>query len=457
MIDAVLFAPAGNAAAVNESCCRIDEEKPFVFGELLQKFLASAEVTNCLPENSAAGSAKKEAAPDGSLTLLGLFPALQAMPSQDNADSSTADGDNTAEVFYEHWGKGEQQLLSNFLRLANDGDVLGIEAGELKIAVQSADRSFREGLSTLLQELTTGDAEDLPIEAEEKLQGLLRAASVKEELSTVLGKKASSSAVKYEELGQHLPQATKETMQTALNEESRQTEISFQEKSSAPPLHADESKGTGRKEKDSTFPVSKPQRSEKTFRVENRQEFLKSEGGQAGHERLSALYTSASQTKNIVSRARVLTLPPAQLWEEVVQRVEHMVGGGSDFGELRVQLKPQVLGEVSIKLRFQEGRLMVEVFTSNPAVKEFLEGSFQDLKTRLQLAEMELGKMDVYLHNDGFAESEHHTAYEAWEENCFRQGYRFLGSLFEKEGAVAKYESPQGVGYAPAGRINCLV
>lgn len=88
--------------------------------------------------------------------------------------------------------------------------------------------------------------------------------------------------------------------------------------------------------------------------------------------------------------------------EEVVEQiVDRMVFNlEQEHQEVRIQLKPDYLGEVSIKVAIERGIVRAEFVAENQAVKEIIAASLPQLRVNMEQAGIQLGDVNVNLGND---------------------------------------------------------
>jgi len=81
----------------------------------------------------------------------------------------------------------------------------------------------------------------------------------------------------------------------------------------------------------------------------------------------------------------------------------HVAGGTS---EVRVRLKPEHLGELSLKITMQEGELTARMDVSVPAVKAALDAQLPQLREALASQGIEIRRFDVVADGQGNAQHE---------------------------------------------------
>lgn len=102
--------------------------------------------------------------------------------------------------------------------------------------------------------------------------------------------------------------------------------------------------------------------------------------------------------------ARSIPLPaevlePQKVFTQVIERVGFLARPGRE--ELRIQLHPQYLGEVFIKMRRANGALSAEITTQHIAVKELLEGQLENLRQRFGQMGLDVEDFSVSVDDGG--------------------------------------------------------
>lgn len=149
--------------------------------------------------------------------------------------------------------------------------------------------------------------------------------------------------------------------------------------------------------------------------------------------------------------------PPAEqeyalkVMEQIAERLRYLNRAGQQ--ELRLKLEPEFLGEVLIRVRRLKGVLSAEVITRHAVVKELLEGQLEALRQRFQQADIELGRFDVLLKDEGRGGGQDFPYTQKGLED----------QIFPEAAGVQKGDSPGDLpGFSPElweenGRVNYLV
>ena len=116
------------------------------------------------------------------------------------------------------------------------------------------------------------------------------------------------------------------------------------------------------------------------------------ENGQIGQNSQAVTNTSEFATK--VSKAESLkNLNPEEILKQIVEKLKIDVKEG--VSELKMILKPESLGEISLKIVTIAGIVTAEFIAQNEKVKQILESNFMDLKNALQEQGLVISSLSV--------------------------------------------------------------
>lgn len=104
---------------------------------------------------------------------------------------------------------------------------------------------------------------------------------------------------------------------------------------------------------------------------------------------------------NAKGRQTASAIPPRQIVEQVVKQVKLDATG--EYGEIRLQLKPEHLGELQVKIATENGVVSAIFVAESHAVKSLIEAGLPQLKD--QLMQQGLNIQDVAVHVGGDAPS----------------------------------------------------
>jgi len=68
--------------------------------------------------------------------------------------------------------------------------------------------------------------------------------------------------------------------------------------------------------------------------------------------------------------------------------------------EVKIDLKPEFLGRIQLKISTENHQVMVRILTEIPLVKDMIENNINQLKADLQNHGLEIDKLDVFVAND---------------------------------------------------------
>jgi flagellar hook-length control protein FliK len=146
-----------------------------------------------------------------------------------------------------------------------------------------------------------------------------------------------------------------------------------------------------------------------------------------GHTTSQSASVNASKAEPTPSQA----LPKEAVVQQIVDSAKlRLVNGQS---EMRIQLKPEHLGRVQLRIATEQQQVVVKVMAELPVVKELLESNLHQLRTELQGQGLEIHKFDVSVGSDGGSQNREQPT---WAQQ--RSGHR--------GGGFAKSEPEHGEG-----------
>jgi flagellar hook-length control protein FliK len=128
-------------------------------------------------------------------------------------------------------------------------------------------------------------------------------------------------------------------------------------------------------------------------------------GGQDG-----AVSRGADPGSNTKANPGVLNTLRQTLAENVngeIVRTAHMVVRGSDTGEIRLNLKPETLGNVRIMLQMNDGHIAGQIIVENSSVREVFEQNLASLIKAFTESGLEAGALDVTVADSGDGNQTH--------------------------------------------------
>ncbi|WP_054694435.1 flagellar hook-length control protein FliK [Syntrophomonas palmitatica] len=108
-----------------------------------------------------------------------------------------------------------------------------------------------------------------------------------------------------------------------------------------------------------------------------------------------------------------------KLLEQVVQKAELMVK--SQTSEMKIQLHPEFLGKMTIKVLMEDGVLTARFITDNHQVKQMLESNLPNLKQTLENhgIRVEKTEVNVQLNNGGTYDGYQEGRHDQWQQPAF--------------------------------------
>lgn len=110
-----------------------------------------------------------------------------------------------------------------------------------------------------------------------------------------------------------------------------------------------------------------------------------------------------------------------------------------DLSEVRILLRPEQLGEVSLKIATQNGIVTAQFIAENQKVKEIIESNFNQLRDMLSEQGVDVGALEVNVSNS----DEEKSTYNMFEQNS-EKGEKRINDLiensFEKEELIKEKE-----------------
>lgn len=104
--------------------------------------------------------------------------------------------------------------------------------------------------------------------------------------------------------------------------------------------------------------------------------------------------TEASFAKNAAAANQAM-VPKEEIFSQIVQSARITLVDGK--GEARLQLNPEHLGKVEIRVTTEDGKARVQVTAESQSVTRLLSENLAELKTALEASGLEVGQLDVQL------------------------------------------------------------
>lgn len=152
------------------------------------------------------------------------------------------------------------------------------------------------------------------------------------------------------------------------------------------------------------------------------------------------------------------------LIQQIVQKTEVM--SKSDGTEMKIQLKPDFLGKMTIQIAVDDGKVVAKIITSNEHVKNMLAANLDTLRQSLEANGMKVEKaeVNVQLYNDGGSftgsDSNGYTLWSQQQQQGHANGRVYQDENFVPEEAYnpeASAPTPASYGINASGQVNFLI
>ncbi|MDD3267782.1 MAG: flagellar hook-length control protein FliK [Syntrophomonadaceae bacterium] len=162
-----------------------------------------------------------------------------------------------------------------------------------------------------------------------------------------------------------------------------------------------------------------------------------------------------------------LIAEPEQVLDQIVKKAEMMVKLNSS--EMKIQLQPEFLGKMTIKISVEEGLVTARFITDSHQVKQMLDSNLNTLKQTLEAQGIRVEKteVNVQLNNGGMFDGSGQNSQESWQRQQFMssqyqpsftdQGYQTGLGNADIDEIEASAISEQDYGIGSNGTMNFLV
>ncbi|CFX65060.1 Flagellar hook-length control protein-like, C-terminal [Syntrophomonas zehnderi OL-4] len=137
---------------------------------------------------------------------------------------------------------------------------------------------------------------------------------------------------------------------------------------------------------------------------------------------------------------------PQDLIEQIVKKVE-MVNKAFNT-EMKIQLKPEFLGRMVIKIAVEEGIVTARFITESHQVKHLLENNLGALRQNLESQGLRVDRteVNVQLPNGGAFQGDDSGRQQMWQEYAERNSYNHLPNQAEDDYETARETLPESYG-----------
>lgn len=153
-------------------------------------------------------------------------------------------------------------------------------------------------------------------------------------------------------------------------------------------------------------------------------------------------------------------VPLASLQDRVLQEIRYIYqneGAGNRQAQVQLKLHPAQLGELTVRLFFQNGDLTAHFYAANNSVKEVLETSMQQLRTALEQQDLKLSEASVFVGGGNEQKGQQQSGFRP--EDGGWEGTHIYGDngSYQENGRQSTESSP-AAGHASADyQVNYLV
>lgn len=113
--------------------------------------------------------------------------------------------------------------------------------------------------------------------------------------------------------------------------------------------------------------------------------------------------------------------------QDVVRNAQILLRNGG--GEMKMQLKPEGVGEVHLKVAVKDGQVAVQMLTESDSAKKLLENSIDDLKTTLAQNKLHVDALKIEVGTEMAKQRFEQSQQEAGREQARQMAQDFLGSF----------------------------
>ena len=121
--------------------------------------------------------------------------------------------------------------------------------------------------------------------------------------------------------------------------------------------------------------------------------------------------------KNLEYLGRPQSISKEELLSQIVEK--YKVVDTQDASEIRIQLKPDSLGKLTIRLIMEKGEMTAKFIADNHSVKEVIESNFSELRDALSQKGINIQNLSVSVGQQGKWQYENQN-FKAWKNNIRR-------------------------------------
>jgi flagellar hook-length control protein FliK len=108
---------------------------------------------------------------------------------------------------------------------------------------------------------------------------------------------------------------------------------------------------------------------------------------------------TTAQTADITPHVPMQNISPQNIVNQIIQNVRFI--SGEQMAEIRIMLKPEQLGDLSMRIATQNGIVTAQFIADSQRVKELIEAGFDLLRDALEQAGINVADIEVNVRNEG--------------------------------------------------------
>ncbi|MDZ4084315.1 MAG: flagellar hook-length control protein FliK, partial [Bdellovibrionales bacterium] len=113
--------------------------------------------------------------------------------------------------------------------------------------------------------------------------------------------------------------------------------------------------------------------------------------------------------------------------QDVVRNAQLLLRNGG--GEMKMQLKPEGVGEIHLKVAVKDGQVAVQMLTESDSAKKLLENGIEDLKTSLAQNKLHVDALKIEVGTEMAKQRFEQSQQESGREQARQLAQDFLGSF----------------------------
>ena len=144
----------------------------------------------------------------------------------------------------------------------------------------------------------------------------------------------------------------------------------------------------------------------------------------------AAISAQAAMIQNTAQVSASITADPVQVMQQIIAHVK--TAAPESFSELRMTLRPEHLGDVTLRIAVQNGVVMAMFVAENQRIKEIIESNFNQLREALAEQGIEISELFVSVNGEDNPEEQMNQYIKAQQE-AMRRLQRAAGAAEEEE------------------------